>query len=154
MTKPMLKAWDNREMVAGDGACVALLAPILDEIWDYAAPDQATAFLRAVGGRLARGASLGNLGSNEEIIAAMNAHWAGLGWGAVDLAFGEDGLRLVHVDLPACPAGVPAGRWSDSIGAVLAGAYDEWLGTLGGGPTMSTHVIALRGHDAEFRYGA
>jgi hypothetical protein len=153
MTKPMLDAWHYQD-VSGQGALAPLLACMLDEIWEIAAPDQAAAFLRGVGGRLAHGNPLDALHSNAEILATINGYWASLGWGAVDLEFVDDTLRLNHVDLPPAPEDVPAGRWNDTLGAVLAGAYDGWLAALGGGATMHTRLVAIRGHDAEFHYGA
>jgi hypothetical protein len=151
MTKPMLNAWNDRA-APGETAWLALLAGMLEEVWEVAAPEEASAFLRAVGARLVEDAPLEGLGSNEEILATINAFWADRGWGTLDLAFAEDGLRLHHGDLPPAPEGVAVDRWQSSIAAVLTGAYDSWLAALGGGPAMHTRLVAIRGDAAEFLY--
>lgn len=151
MTKPMLKGWrDDSEK--GHNASLALLSGMLDEVWEVAAPEESAAFLRSVGRRIAGVSPLDGLHSNDEIVATINAFWADLGWGGVELAFAEDGLHLRHHDIPSAPDMIPAGRWHDSFSAVISGAYDAWLGTLGGAAGMRTRLVAIRGNEAEFHY--
>ena len=152
MTKPMMKAWEHLGST-GEHAHLVLLSQMIAEVWEIAAPEQAVAFLRTVGGRIARDNPVADLRSNNEILGSLNAYWTACGWGAVDFRFMEDGLHLDHVGLPAAPEGVPVARWIDSVGAVLAGAYDEWLGVLGGAPSMHARVVAINAREAELHYG-
>ncbi len=152
MSKPTLGLW-NTESVAAESAGLFLLACTLEEMWSVAEPERAAAFLRAVGRRIARDNPVAALQTTDEILAAMNAFWAERGWGHTDLRFAEQGLRIDHKGLPLPPFDMPSSRWDASVAAVLAGAYDEWLAALGGGPDMRTQLVAIRGHEAEFAYG-
>lgn len=133
---------------------VLLACHMVDEAWEVAAPDQAQAFFRAIGRRIARAYPLGEMRTNDEIFAAMNAFWAESGWGRAVLRFAEHGLQIVHADLPHAPAEMERARWQDTVVAVIAGIYDHWLGQLGGGDAIRTRVVAASERSVEFLYGA
>ncbi|MCC2976779.1 hypothetical protein LK533_08850 [Sphingomonas sp. PL-96] len=154
MSKPMLVPWRLDVPESELQPPVMLACHMVDEAWEMAGPEQAQAFFRAIGNRIARAYPLGELRSNDEIFAAMNAFWAESGWGRAVLRFTEDGLRIVHAALPLTPPEVERGRWRDTVVAVVAGIYDYWLGQLGGSDAIKTRVVATSERSVEFVYGA
>lgn len=149
MSKPELMPWRSDGSTIGAGHL--LLVPVLGEICDAAGTEHAEAFFRAVGARLARGHSLDALQSDREILGSLNALWAEWGWGYVVFEHADKGLRIHHADLPH---GDDAGsvRWTDIAVSVLAGAYGQWLSSLGGG-SAAVRIVAVDGQAAEFLYG-
>jgi hypothetical protein len=150
VSKPELKPWHGTSPAAEASHPFTRL--LLDELWEAAAPEQAAAFFRATGARLAREHSLETLESDHEILGSINALWAEWGWGQVFFDLTETGLRILHVDLPPVQAGDEA-RWREVVLAVLAGAYGQWLSLLGGTPTTQLRLIKADQNEAEFHYG-
>ena len=154
MSKPMLMPWRLDPSETGLQPPVMLACHMVDEAWEVAEPEQAQAFFRAIGARIARAYPLGEAQSNDEIFAAMNAFWAESGWGRVVLRFAEGGLQILHSELPPAPHGMDDGRWHDTAVAVLAGIYDHWLGQLGGSASIRTRALGSSERSVEFFYGA
>jgi hypothetical protein len=154
VSKPMLMPWPLDASETELQPSVMLACHMVDEAWEVAEPEQAQAFFRAIGRRIARAYPLGEVRSNDEIFAAMNAFWAESGWGRAVLRFAENGLEIVHSDLPLAAPGVEPVRWHDTAVSVLAGIYDHWLGQLGGGEAIRTRVTGSSERGVEFFYGA
>lgn len=151
MSKPELMPWQSAGSTTD--APHPLLHLMLDELWEAASPEQAMAFFRAIGARLAREHPLEALESDNEILGSINALWAEWGWGNVGFDFGEAGLRILHADLPPAQKAGDT-RWREIVSSVLAGAYEQWLSLLGGSPAAQLRIVSASDHEAEFYYGA
>lgn len=151
-------AWDRLNRPASAiPASATLLAYVLDEICGVATPAQSSAFLRAVGKRVAADHAITDAGSNEAIFAAMNAAWTTLGWGHATIRFADRDVRIDHSDLPRpqffTDASSGEERWDESVAAILCGVYDAWFTAIGGDAALSTQVVSASGGRVELRYG-
>ena len=74
-----------------------------------------------------------------DLEAAMNAVWSEMDWGWVELHDAGDSLRIVHHCAPLEAAfGLAARTWS---GAVLEGAYEQWLRAAGAGHRLKVRQV-------------
>lgn len=107
------------------------LAALATELGGVGNDAAATAFMRAIGARVARQHPLGKLALLEELESHINAALAAMDWGWTRLAAGEDHILITH---GACPNVLDndAGRaWPPLMAAVLSGAYGAWLAEQG-----------------------
>lgn len=104
-------------------------AAVADELYAVAGPDNAAAFLRQAGRRMAAALPLAGVETLEALEAAMNAQLVAVHWGWVRLAEVEAGIRIRHGALPLLPgaAATPAAL------ALLEGLYTLWMQQAGGG---------------------
>ncbi|MET3604593.1 hypothetical protein ABIC99_002409 [Sphaerotilus sulfidivorans] len=104
------------------------------ELAERLGPDGARALMRRLGGAMSRERPLPALELLPDLEAAMNALWSDMDWGWVELQDTGDALRIVHHCAPLDAAfGVSARAWS---GALLEGAYEQWLKAAGAGDRL------------------
>ncbi|MFT8522334.1 cellulose biosynthesis protein BcsD [Gluconobacter oxydans] len=104
-----------------------LLTELAREFDQQAGSDARDSFLRKVGRRIGRRATLPPCGTLLDLELEMNVQLATLGWGQTRLSLEEAqaSLRLTHEGLPSLGStGTPPGSW---LTACLAGLYEQWL---------------------------
>lgn len=121
------------------------------EIRSTANEEEEQQFLRAVGAGLAHRFPIVANGGVSMLENDLNLIFSELGLGSSHISVTEDGLRILHrfdcVEMdrePVLRAVLPA---------MLEGAYDAWLRTLGSGPQLRTILIALADDGIELRHG-
>lgn len=128
-----------------------LLELFLEEIRFNASEEEEVAFLRAIGVRLARRFPLSGQGEADALEQDCNAVFFALGLGTTQIRVTEDALTIRHcldrrrADMETSLATV----WP----ALLEGAYDTWLRTLGSGPRLHTSIVSIADNAIEFRHG-
>lgn len=128
-----------------------LLELFLDEIRSNASEEEEVAFLRAVGVRLAQRFPLSGQGDVDALEEDCNAVFSILGLGTAQIGVAEDALTIRHrLDRRKADT---EGPFVTVLPAILEGAYDAWLRTLGSGPRLHTSIISIAGDTIEFRHG-
>lgn len=107
---------------------LAALAAELSAVGNEAA---ATAFMRAIGARVARQHPLGKLVMLEDLERHINAALAAMDWGWARLAAGEDHILITHGACPNVLDNDAERAWPPLMAAVLSGAYGAWLAEQG-----------------------
>ncbi|PWR21159.1 cellulose biosynthesis protein BcsD [Zavarzinia aquatilis] len=102
---------------------------VADELFAVAGADNAAAFLRQVGRRMAAAMPLTGAETLQALEAAINAKLLAARWGWVQLGEVEAGIRIRHGALPLLPG--PAS--TPGAAALLEGLYSCWLQQAGGG---------------------
>jgi hypothetical protein len=87
----------------------------------------ASAFMRAVGLRLARQHPLGKLVTLEELEGHINAALADMDWGWTQLSAADDHILITHGACPNVLEDDTRRLWPPLMAEVLAGAYGAWL---------------------------
>ena len=117
-----------------------MLGALAQELGSRLDAEGARTLMRRLGASMARRAALPALELLPDLESAMNAVWAGMNWGWVELNDTGDALRIVHHCAPIDAAFGSEGRaWSP---AVLEGAYEQWLRAAGAGERLRVHQVA------------
>jgi hypothetical protein len=105
--------------------------------------------MRRVGYRFGAAYPLPPCESIEQLTDALNLRWGEHDWGYVELQEDPDYLGIVHHCAPLRAFGAQALTWTP---ALLEGAYQFWLGSLGAGPLqVKQHAISEHYASVEFR---
>lgn len=105
------------------------LSALAAELANDLTPNHLRAVMRRTGERFARQRALPGTPSLEGLQTAINAIWADLDWGWVEIGESGDHLALTHWCAP-----LRAGFGADSLGwttGFLEGAYEQWMRQLG-----------------------
>ena len=122
--------------VLGAAPLPGFFAAVADELFAVAAADNAAAFLRQVGRRMAAAMPVTGADTLQALEAAINARLFAVRWGWVHLREVEAGISIRHGALP-----VPPGPTSTpGVAALLEGLYSLWLQQAGG----AEHLQARR----------
>lgn len=133
-----------------DGPLAPFLDGVIEELFGMASGEDAAAFLRLVGGHMARGMSLDTVETLEALEGLMNAALTAKRWGWVRLAEVEAGIRIRHGGLPVRPSSATG----QAMAALLEGLYGHWLQHAGGGADLKArHTGTLGGETVELVYG-
>lgn len=84
-----------------------------------------------IGGRFAAAHALPPCESTDDLRHSLNARWAAMQWGCVDLTDEGEYLRIVHHAAPLLTFGRNALGWAP---AFLQGCYQGWLDEMGASP--------------------
>jgi len=90
--------------------------------------DELRQLMFRVGERFAGEHPLPACESTDDLAAALNARWASIQWGCVELADEGDYLRIIHYGAPLTAFGGEALSWTP---AFLQGSYQAWLDAMG-----------------------
>jgi len=135
-------------------ASVALVQiQMLAEIFASASEDQAHAYLKAVGARIAGLGPVAGIESVDDLTAAMNDLWTKLEWGSVSLALDAEGIDIVHDGMPVLLGGDSQNLWRKAAPWLLAGAYDCWLREIGSTDKLQTRLVRQANGRIELRHG-
>jgi hypothetical protein len=86
--------------------------------------------------------------STEDLAVALNARWASIQWGCVELADEGDYLRIIHYGSPLPAFGDEALGWTP---AFLQGSYQAWLDAMGAAQlTVVQAGVPENGYAVEF----
>ncbi|WP_206241790.1 cellulose biosynthesis protein BcsD [Novosphingobium terrae] len=133
----------------------ALLATlVMSEVFDAALPAQAQGFYRAVGKRLAAHHPIPHMQDLRELQRAANAVWEQLGLGHADITLEVQGVVIRQMGFPPAIEGDKVNHWGTALPALLEGAYDGWLRSLGSPEALVTRVTAQSADRIEIRHGA
>jgi hypothetical protein len=124
-----------------------LLDLLLEEVRSDASEEEAVAFFRAVGFRLAQRFPLSGRGDVQALEQDLNEVFAGLSLGSAQIGMDEDALIVRH--RLANVHGSSSGAWP----TILEGAYDAWLRALGSGPRLQTSIRSVTDGMIELRHG-
>ena len=130
-----------------------LLSAIITEIHAVGTGAQASGFFVAVGKRIAGYTDVSEASSIEGLAARINRFWVAICWGHVQLEMREDAILIHHSGMPKSLDGDVAEHWPNMGAALLEGAYDTWLRTLGSGPKLQTKVLGWHNGVVELRHG-
>lgn len=117
----------------------AFILTLLEEMHQSAGPDDASAFLRHVGQRMAQAHPLGEQGTLEALEGELNRAMRDMEWGWVRLAIEGATLRIVHGAYPGIQE--KAEPWGQSIAAVLEGMYQHWFQQQNAEVTLTVRCI-------------
>lgn len=101
-------------------------------------------FLQLMGRQLAQQHPLPLAHTVGDLEDRLNELLACFDWGLVHIDANEQQLTLTHSACPLAPQAEAQPRWLAAFGAVLTGAYGEWLQRQGGAPQ-----VPLRWHGGE-----
>ncbi|MCF4166140.1 hypothetical protein L2U69_10840 [Zavarzinia compransoris] len=133
-----------------EGPLPLFLDAVVEELFAMASGDDAAAFLRLVGGHMARGMSLEAVETLEALEGLMNAALTARRWGWVRLSEVEAGIRIRHGGLPVRPSSTTG----QAMAALLEGLYGHWLEHAGGSADLKArHTGTLGGETVELVYG-
>lgn len=90
--------------------------------------DELRQLMFRIGERFATEHPLPACESTDDLAAALNARWASIQWGCVELADEGDALRILHYGAPLSAFGGEALAWTP---AFLQGSYQAWLDAMG-----------------------
>jgi len=90
--------------------------------------DELRQLMFRIGARFAAEHPLPACESTAELSDALNARWAPIQWGCVELADAGEYLRIIHYGAPLQAFGGEALAWTP---AFLQGAYQAWLDAMG-----------------------
>lgn len=105
-----------------------LLRALAAEFEAQLSHDELRQLMFRIGQRFAAEHPLPVCESTADLARALNAHWASIQWGYVELADGQDHLRIVHYGAPLRAFGGEALAWTP---AFLQGSYQAWLEGMG-----------------------
>ena len=109
----------------------------LEEIYKTGGEQDACAFLRHMGARLAHLHPIGLYDSIEELERSMNKILTLLDWGWVKVKPQEHSLEFYHGAFPLPSYGkAEAEREAKIFSAMLEGLYHSWMVALGGNPDL------------------
>ncbi len=131
----------------------ALLAAMIGEVSEGATDEQARGFFNAVGTRLAAMLPLAEVDDADELVAQMNGLWDALGLGRVGLELDDEGIDIIHSDLPVVLDAGDDGLWMKAAPHILEGAYESWFRSLGSGATLTTRLTRAAPGLVELRHG-
>jgi hypothetical protein len=129
------------------------VAAMIGEVHAGATPEQARGFFNAVGRRIAALAPVEDIEDTSALIDRINALWAAMGWGSVSLSFDDEGIDILHEQIPRALGHEDGGLWMANMGHVLEGAYDSWFRSLGSGRHLRTRVTEQSADKLELRHG-
>lgn len=129
-----------------------ILDLVLREIRSTATEEQTQAFLRAVGRDLAAHFPLGDSADLATLEERINDVWHMLDLGMATITIAEDAIMIRH-DLPRAEGSQPGANWRAAVPALLEGAYDAWLRSMGSGPRLTTSQSGRGSDFVEFRHG-
>ncbi|PWR20490.1 cellulose biosynthesis protein BcsD [Zavarzinia compransoris] len=127
-----------RDALFTEGALDPFFAALADEVLVLAGTEDAVAFMRQVGRRLASVMPLGPCDTLEALETAANQALRGRRWGWVRLAEVEAGIRISHGALPV----VVTIRTQSALAALLEGLYSTWMHRAGGADHLQARHIA------------
>lgn len=131
----------------------AFAAALAGTFYDNVEADDADAFLRDVGGAMARALPLPKVETLEALETAMNARWAEIDWGWVRLREGQGDVRIIHGASPSAFAEDTAGNWARAAVPVLQGVYRQWFEAQDGPAHLDVSLIGERAEPLVLRYG-
>lgn len=129
-----------------------ILDLVLRQIRSTATEEQEHAFLTTVGRDLAARYPLGDSGDLGALEERINDIWQMLDLGMATITVGDDAIRIRH-DLPRIDGSQPGANWRSVVPALIEGAYDAWLRSMGSGPRLRTTQVERTADRVEFRHG-
>jgi len=131
----------------------ALLVAMIAEVSESATEEQRDGFFAAIGARIAAMTSVADIEDGELLGRRMNDLWDALGWGDVRLEFHDEGIDILHRNLPTSIDRNDEGLWTQVAPAILTGAYETWFRSLGSGPNLTTRILRQGAGFVELRHG-
>lgn len=105
-----------------------VLCALAAEFESQLSRDELRQLMFRIGTRFAASHALPPCESTGELAQALNAQWAAMQWGYVELDDAGDYLRVLHYGAPLAAFGGDALAWSP---AFLQGCYQTWLDAMG-----------------------
>ncbi|MDD3799835.1 MAG: cellulose biosynthesis protein BcsD [Novosphingobium sp.] len=136
----------------GFGGLVLVALSAASEVCEAVPALQAHGFFVAIGKRIAALDPLEGIHDASALSMRLNAFWAALDWGQMELELNDDAIVVRHDGLPLHIAPDPRGHWAALLSGVLEGAYDSWFRALGSGPALKTRA-EWKGEALELRHG-
>lgn len=127
---------------------------LLEELFASGGNEDASAFLRHIGARMASERPLPDQETLEGLERTLSALWRECDWGWVTLNASGRSLTILHGAYPV-PGHTEAERRRGARGAaaILAGAYKVWLERQGGDSTVPLRIVTAEpGRPLEFVY--
>ncbi|WP_462378880.1 cellulose biosynthesis protein BcsD [Pseudomonas sp. Marseille-QA0892] len=126
---------------------------LVQEMYASAGAVDACAFLRHVGGQLARANPVGEQPSLDGLQIALNEVLQTMDWGWVRFALDNQAVRIVHGAYPGITE--TAKYWGPAMGAVLEGMYQVWFQAQAEDVNLKVQCIATSPNGAlVFRCGS
>ena len=142
--------WD----AADEERSLAVLCQLLlSEIGAVTSPEQHRGLLVAVGRRMAASSKLADVSHLDNLAEHANRLWQSLNWGSAGFEMDDEGIDIVHRDLPVA-SNEHLANWEDILPAILEGAYSEWFEQIGGSAgTLHTRITRQVPGEVEIRHG-
>jgi hypothetical protein len=133
--------------------CLGLLLNLfLDEVRANATEEEELAFYRETGLRMAKRYPISGHGDAAVLERDLNLIFEETGFGSAQVSVADDALHIRHMMPPLSDLGGDQ-PWRFVFSALLEGAYDAWLRSLGSGPRLHTTISSAHDDVIEFRHG-